>query len=98
MSRGLGKQQRLFLSAIRHLEATHGQRWLYTHAVLRAALPDDEPLRAGTLRPGSNVEGELNPTRIFCTLARRGLIDRNAKRGPGASIRLTDAGRMVRIS
>jgi hypothetical protein len=98
VSRGLGKQQRLFLSAIRQLEATHGQRrWFFVHGAIRAVWPALS-VRAGALRPGSNVEGEVNPSRILAGLAKRGLIERNAKRGPGASIRLTDAGRMGRIS
>lgn len=98
MSRGLGTRQRMLLTALRGLEAVHGARWFFVHGVIRAAWPDDEPLRARALRPGSDIEAEVNPSRILAGLAKRGLIERNARRGPGASIRLTAAGRVSKAT
>jgi hypothetical protein len=92
MSRGLGTQQRLVLDALRALEGTHGAgRWFYVHAVVRAGWPEEgdaatEP--RGALRLSRDTEAALNPSRILAGLGRRGLIERNPKRGPGASIRL----------
>lgn len=91
MSRGLGVQQRLVIDALRALEATHGTgRWFYVHAVVRATWPG--AATSDALRPHSDTEAALNPSRILATLARRGLIERNPKRGLGASIRLTPKG------
>jgi hypothetical protein len=39
MSRGLGRNQRIFLAALQALEASNGPGWFYVHAVLRAAWP-----------------------------------------------------------
>jgi hypothetical protein len=91
MSRGLGAHQAKFLAAVESLAEAHGaQRWVYCHAVIRKALgapPPDTRL----LRPSGSTEAQVNPTRIFAALARRGLIERNAKRGPGASVRLSQS-------
>jgi len=97
MSRGLGIRQRLFLSAICHLENAHGLgRWFFVHAAVRTAWPGEAgalPTGRHVLRPGRDAERALNPTRIIAALAKRGLVQRNARRGPGASLRLTEAGR-----
>jgi hypothetical protein len=91
VSRGLGAQQRAVMTALRGLEAVHGPRWIFVHAVCRAAWPALEGAQQG-LRP-DGAEG-ANPSRILAGLAKRGLIERNAKRGHGASVRLTLAGKM----
>lgn len=39
------------------------------------------------------AEQDINPSRCFALLAKRGLVERRASRGRGASIRLTEAGR-----
>jgi hypothetical protein len=93
MSRGLGVQQRIVLDALRALEAAHGVgRWFFVHAGVRAAWPDEGNAATesrSALRLSRDTEAALNPSRILAGLARRGLIDRNPKRGPGASIRLS---------
>jgi hypothetical protein len=102
MSRGLGRRQRVFLTALRELEAQHGVRsWFYVHATVRCvwgplgeALPPAQgQYGAPQLRPTPDAEAALNPSRILAGLARRGLLERNVRRGPGASVRLTDLGR-----
>ncbi len=166
MSRGLGRQQRLFLLALAELESQEGAGWYYTWAVLneagrlgledhvnqyqqrrdaayaewdrqreaaiarhradtaaaaaggspdaitelkrlddldrhlavlgaaiRASSRRRRPQGAPKLRTTAGVEAAVNPSRILLLLERRGLVERNAGRGPGASVRLTDAGR-----
>lgn len=99
MSRGLGARQRLFLDAIGKLEADHGiGHWFFTHAIIREAwpaAPGTPRARSPILRPVRDAEGALNPSRILAALARRGLVERNARHGPGASVRLTEAGRAI---
>ena len=48
---------------------------------------------APRMRPAKDVDATLNPSRILALLAKRGLIERNASRGPGSSVKLTPAGR-----
>ncbi len=97
MIRGLGRRQRIFLAALRELEAEHGaRRSFYVHAVVRAVwgpLDVAGEDNGRLLRPTRDAEATLNPTRILAGLARRGLLERNVRRGPGSSVRLTDRGR-----
>jgi hypothetical protein len=61
MSRGLGRRQRVFLAALRTLEAEHGaRRWFYVHATVRAiwgpldvAGEDDSRMQGQRGAPGS---------------------------------------------
>lgn len=88
----IGRQQRVFLAAMAQLEAEHGAQWFYNHAVVRA-VAGEEPGRG--YRQAPDAERRLNPTRVLKELAARGLVLRNPMYGPGASVRLTDAGRRV---
>jgi hypothetical protein len=90
MSRGLGDRQHDVLTALRGLETTYGQRRFLIHAVCRAAWGNPEGEKA--LR-AEGTERRFNPSRVFAALAARGLVERDARYGPGASIRLTDLGR-----
>jgi hypothetical protein len=91
MSRGLGARQIDFLAAVERLAEAHGaSAWLYCHAVIREAMGHPPP-DTRLLRPAKSTEAAINPTRVLATLARRGLIERNPKRGPGASVRLSPA-------
>jgi hypothetical protein len=87
----------MVLDALRDLEAEHGSgRWFFVHAVVRAAWPEEGDAATesrGALRLSRDTEAALNPSRILAGLGRRGLIERNPKRGLGASVRLTVAGR-----
>jgi DNA-binding MarR family transcriptional regulator len=95
MSRGLGRQQRAALAALARLEAEHGEgRSFYVHAVVRATWPGSDAVKALTLRP-AGVEKQTNPSRILRQLAQRGLVERQARHGPGAAVRLTAAGRQA---
>ena len=95
MSRGLGRQQRAALAALGRLEAEHGAgRWFFCHSLIRTAWPaaPDGDADPAALRP-PDVERRINPTRVLSELARRQMIRRNARCGPGASVSLSDAGR-----
>lgn len=91
MGRGLGDRQHDVLAALRRLETQHGQRRFYVHAVCRAAWGEPEGGKALRAAP---TERSFNPSRIIAALATRGLIERDARYGPGASIRLTELGRL----
>jgi hypothetical protein len=100
MSRGLGIQQRIALAALARMDANYGAgRWMFVHALTRAAWPSAEPparRRKGQrrlLRPAAELEDQVNPSRILATLADRGMIERNPRLGVGASVRLTAVGR-----
>ena len=95
MSRGLGRQQRAALRAMARLEAEYGPvRWFFCHSLIRMAGPGKpaEDVDLTSLRP-RGVERRINPTRVLNELARRQMIRRNARCGPGASVSLSDAGR-----
>jgi hypothetical protein len=103
MSCGLGRRQRVFLGALRDLEAEHGAQWVDVHAAVRAVwlgqsiqsekLPAKDWRGTRQFRQTLDAETALNPSRVLAGLARRGLIERNSKRGLGASVRLTGPGR-----
>ena len=167
MSRGLGRQQRLFLHALWELERQHGRHWFHTWGVIneaaRLGMAQDvtyrrdrrdaeyedwdrdrqkaedqwraemraaadagdataaaelERLRAlenrltvltfalrrrgkewrgaPRLRGLPDAERLVNPTRVLALLQRRGLVKRDAARGPLSMVSLTDAGRTMK--
>jgi hypothetical protein len=46
-------------------------------------------------RGDHGAEHELNPSRVLASLARRGLVERNAMQGYGATVKLTEEGRRI---
>lgn len=88
MTSGLGRRQRLFIDALRRLEAQHGSEAFYLWAIVNEVAQKEI---------GADASSLANAARVVTLLESRGLIERTGKHGVRSAVKLTDAGRATCI-